>query len=60
MGWTYEVMAWMAFDIHLYSNKKEPEYKYIPLYNGNSFIKAIYWLFKLKLKGHKCVKLVWR
>jgi len=61
MGWTYEVMMWVAFDVgRMDSNKIAPEYKYVAFYQGESFFKAIYWLFKLKLKGAPCVKLEWR
>lgn len=60
MGWAYEVMMWMAFDEHMYSNKKEPAYKYVPFYQGDSFFKAMYVMFKLKIKGAPCVKFEWR
>jgi len=61
MGWTYTVAVWMVFDEHLYSNKKEPRYEYVVFYEGNSFLKMCFTMFKHKVvKKNPCVKLEWR
>lgn len=49
MGWKYEVMSW------------EPFYQgWEPFYQGDSFFKAFYFIFKLKLNNVPCIKLEWR
>lgn len=53
MGWVYEVEAWE-------SSEEGLKYKYVSYYMGDSLIKAIYWMIKLKINGASCVKLEWR
>ena len=61
MGWKYTISVWMVFDVHLYSNKENPEYKYVVFYEGDSFFNMCYQMFKHKiLKKNPCVKLEWR
>ena len=61
MGWKYTISQMMAFDEHLYSNKKGPRYECVTFYEGNSFCIMCYKLFKYKvLKKNPYVKLEWR
>ncbi len=51
MGNTYEVYKW---DIEM------SPMSYRQIYAGESFFKAFFYLFWLKITGSKCVKFEWR
>lgn len=54
----------MAFrwEVHEYwkDETKGEGYKYHPEYQGQSFLKAIWTMWKLKRAGAACLKLEWR
>ena len=52
MGNTYEVSVW--------ENHSDGMYGYRTKYDGESFLKAIYMMIKLKRAGIGCVKFEWR
>ena len=55
MGNKYKVYEW---NIHKYQHDYKTM-KSVLVYDGESFMKAFYILFLLKIKGAGCVKLEW-
>ena len=53
MGNSFNVAFWKW-------DEKTQTGKYIFAYEGESFFKAMYYLFKLKIQKEPCIKLVWR
>lgn len=53
MGWTYEVSVWAP-------TATGGGYKYESVWTGESFLVALYVMWKKKRHGYKCVKLEWR
>ncbi len=54
MGNTWEVKAWRQV------NDKDDVYHYIQVYSGESFVMALWNMWKCKRSGDCCVKLEWR
>lgn len=54
MGNTFTVDAWGEWD------GKGNGYSYMSTYSGESFLKALFCLWKTKREGYGCVKLSWR
>jgi len=52
MGYTFEISVWI-------DDRHRGCYRYLSLWTGESFLKALYHLWKFK-KSHGCVKLEWR
>ena len=52
MGWTYEVSVW-----HM---DGKGDYRYYHEYAGESLLKALWIMWKLKRAGTHCIKLEWR
>ena len=52
MGWTYEVKEWHEVE--------KNNWQYTARYQGESLIKAVYVMVKLKRNNCGCVKLEWR
>ena len=54
MGNKYEISAYEETPHGRY------QYDYVVKYRGESFVKAIVTMLKLKKQGAKCIKLEWR
>jgi len=54
MGNTWEANAWKR------RSDKPDEYHYIQVYAGESFVLALWNMWKCKRSGDGCVKLEWR
>jgi hypothetical protein len=54
MSWTWEVSEWWQ------DNTKGQDYKYHHEWGGESLIKALWIMWKLKRDGAVCLKLEWR
>lgn len=57
MGWTYEVSYWGRPESKWIAEKNQ--YTYVTMWTGESFIIALWKLWRLK-KKHPCVTLIWR
>jgi len=55
MGNTFEVYAFLKLYDGFTNN-----YSYVEKYRGESFLKAIFTIIKLKINGVNCVKFEWR
>ena len=48
------------FEVHVWNRKDDGSYQYKLQWSGDSFIVALFRMWKLKRSGEKCVKLEWR
>lgn len=56
MGYKFGVYNWECDSL----TNMVGAYAWVCYYQGNSVFKALYYFFKLRIKGSKCLKLDWR
>lgn len=57
MGWKYEVHGWMLISIIVKDGVGKDNYNYMPFYQGQSLLHAIWAIRTAKKAGAGCVKL---